>query len=461
MHLTIHNGKGLRGEVTVPGDKSLSHRSALLAACATGESVVDRFPRSGVARAMLQALTNLGVRCRLEGDRLVVHGTGLQGWRAPAQPLNCGHSATTLRLLTGALAAAGIAARLDGSEGLRRRPMQRIVDPLTALGVPITATPPVLGAPLTLGARGHRLRGHQTLTLPVASAQVKSCLLLASMAADGPVTIREPGPSRDHTERMLRGMGVNVTVDRDQNQVQLTPPTEPLPPLRMLLPGDFSSAAFLIVAALITPGSDITILNVGLNPTRTGLLDVLSAMGAKITRGNEHEEAGEPIGNLRVQSSRLRATEVHGDLVVRMIDEFPVFALAAACASGQTVVREATELRHKESDRVSALCSEMRRLGVEIREQADGFTVDGGPLTGGTADACGDHRLAMSLALAGLVARHPVTVQQAEILGESYPSFLCTLARIGVTLVTHQPPHESLPWADVTKDYCADEGSPP
>jgi 3-phosphoshikimate 1-carboxyvinyltransferase len=275
--------------------------------------------------------------------------------------------------------------------------------------------------------------------LPVASAQVKSCLLLAALAADGPVAIREPGPSRDHTERLLRGMGVEIEMDTACHSVRLHPPGAPLPPLRLVLPGDFSSAAFFIVAAAIVPGSDLLIRGVGLNPTRTGLLDALLAMGANIERCSEYEVGGEPVGDLRVRAAGLRATTVHGDLVVRMIDEFPAFAVAAACAEGRTEVREAAELRHKESDRVSALCSEMLRVGVAIRERADGFAVEGGSIYGGTAASCGDHRLAMSLALAGLAARRPVTVQQADIMGESYPSFLCTLARLGANVVTHLP----------------------
>ncbi len=439
MNLTVYPGGPLRGEVSLPGDKSLAHRTALLAGYARGESVVDNFPLSGVTRSMLQALEALGVIWRLEGERLVVQGGGLAEWRPAPRPLDCGNSATTMRLLTGALVASGLPAVLDGSAGLRRRPMGRIVTPLRAMGVEIVAAAGDR-APLTLSGRtaGSRLRGME-LALPVASAQVKSCLLLAALAADGPVLIRETGPSRDHTERLLRGMGVEIEMDAVSHSVRLHPPCAPLPPLRLVLPGDFSSAAFFIVAASIVPGSDLLIRGVGLNPTRTGLLDALLAMGADIERANEYETGGEPVGDLRVRAAILRGTTVQGDLVVRMIDEFPAFVVAAACAEGSTEVREAAELRHKESDRVSALCSEMLRVGVAIRERADGFTVEGGGISGGTAGSCGDHRLAMSLALAGLSARRPVTVQQAGIMSESYPAFLCTLARLGANLATHRP----------------------
>lgn len=436
MKLTVQPARRpLRGEVSLPGDKSLAHRAALLAACAAGESVVENFPLSGVTRPMLNALTALGVDWRLAEGRLTVASPGLARWRPPAGPIDCGNSATTMRLLAGALAAAGVAAVLDGSAGLRRRPMDRVVEPLRRLGVVIEAAPAGC-APLRLAARppGRRLRGAE-IVLPVASAQVKSCLLLAGLAAEAPVAITEPGPSRDHTERLLRGLGLRVATDGGSRSVRLHPPAGPLPPLRMRLPGDFSSAAFLIVAALIVEGSDVLIRGTGLNPTRTGLLDVLREMGGAPTVANRREEGGEPAGDLRVRAAPLRAAKVGGELVVRMIDEFPAFAAAAARAAGRTEVRDAAELRHKESDRVSALCEEMRRLGVAVEELPDGFVVQGGPVAGGTASARGDHRLAMSLALTGLAARDAVTVEGAEVIGESFPDFPAVLARLGADVV--------------------------
>ena len=381
----------------MPGDKSLSHRAALFAALAEGESVIDRFLISGVTRAMLDALTAMGVAWQVKEQRLTIYGTGLNGLRTPAAPLDCRNSATTIRLLAGAIAAAGIDATLDGSAGLRRRPMDRIVEPLRQMGLQITPAAHTC-APLHLHGRlpdQHLLA--MDYTLPVASAQVKSCLILAALDADAPVTIREPGPSRDHTERMLRSMGVRVESSAS-NSVILHPPTESLRPLRLELAGDISAASFLVVAALITPGSEVLIRDVGLNPTRTGLLDALRAMGANIHIHNLRDWSGEPVGDLSVHHSPLHATHISGDLVVRMIDEFPVFAVAAAVADGVTEVRDALELRHKESDRITAVANELRAIGVAIDPLADGFRVTGGTIAGGIVEPHGDHRIAMSCA---------------------------------------------------------------
>lgn len=443
MNLHVRPGTPLRGTTCVPGDKSLSHRAALFASLAEGTSTIGNFLVSGVTRAMLQSLSALRVEWRLEGTCLTVTGAGLRPWVTPLAPLQCGNSATTMRMLAGALAATGTPAVLDGSSGLRRRPMDRIVEPLTALGVRIAAGPHG-GAPLLVEGRDpqQRLRGG-TLALPVASAQVKSCLLLAGLAADAPLTVVEPGPSRDHTERLLRSMGVAIDTDGGRHAVTVQPPAAPLRPLCTNLPGDFSSAAFFIVAATITPGSDVRIENVGLNPTRTGLLDALTAMGADITIERRSESGGEPLGDIRVRAAPLRGLVVEGDLVVRMIDEFPAFAVAAAHADGRTTVRDAVELRHKESDRVSVLCTELTRVGIAIRESRDGFELEGGGVGGGVASACGDHRLAMSLALAGLASRAPVTVEGADILAESFPAFLCRLVTLGGRLLTHGPPGQA------------------
>jgi 3-phosphoshikimate 1-carboxyvinyltransferase len=430
---TFSPGRSLRGETALPGDKSLAHRASLFAALAQGESRIGNFPLSGVTRAMLECLGALGVAWEMRGAALHVHGRGLQGLRPPDAPLHCGNSATTLRLLAGALAAAGVPAVLDGSAGLRRRPMGRIVAPLQAMGASLT-TAEGGAAPLTLAARraDSPLRAGEH-NLPVASAQVKSCLLLAALAADGPVTLREPGPSRDHTERMLAAMGVQVETASWAGgpQVTLTPPRPlALRPLALTLPGDISSAAFLIVAALITPGSRLTLRNVLLNPTRTGLLEALHTMGAQIEITPRGEQGGEPLGDLTVKHSRLRSVEVRGDLVVRMIDEFPAFAAAAAFAVGTSRVSEAEELRHKESDRISALCAGLRALGVEAAESADGFIIQGGRVAGGNAPSHGDHRLAMTLGVIGLAAENPVSVEGAEAIEESFPGFVETIEEL-------------------------------
>ena len=435
--LTVTPGRPLVGELgspALPGDKSLSHRAALLAAMADGESWIENFQVSGVTRPMLEALRGAGVPWNLEGTRLQVQGIGLR----PAQPMqplqvHCGNSATTLRLLAGALAAWGLPAVLDGTPGLRRRPMGRIVEPLQQMGVPIQAQPGG-GAPLVLQAAAARPHGLH-YRLPVASAQVKSCLLLAALAADDETLLEEDGPSRDHTERMLAAMGAGVESWSEAGwyRTRLRPPADGcLKPLAMTLPGDISAAAFLLVAALITPGSRLLLRQVGLNPTRTGLLDALQAMGADLRITNRRESGGEPLGDLEAVYSLLHGVQVSGELVVRMIDEFPAFAVAAAFASGMTEVRDAVELRHKESDRISALGEELCKLGVGFAETPDGFTIQGGrPLHGARVNPHGDHRLAMSLAVAGLAAGGPVVVDSANIIDESFPEFARVLQQLG------------------------------
>ena len=403
----------LRGCVTLPGDKSLAHRVALFAALADGDSTIRNYPDSGVTRAMRSALETLGVPSRLESSVLTLTGNGMRPFPCSGVVAHCGNSGTTIRLLVGALAATRSSAVLDGSAGLRKRPMDRIADPLRLMGAAVAT---VEGhAPITISPAP--LHGIE-YTLPVASAQVKSCLELAALGADAPVTLHEPGPSRDHTARMLRAMGATVV---SNGLTETVHPVTSLEPLDGTLPGDISSAAFLLAAAAIVPGSRVTVADVGLNPTRTGVLDVLSAMGARISTESEHVEFGEPIGNVTLEAAPLHGVEIAGDLVVRSIDEFPALAAVAAFAEGETVVREAEELRYKETDRIAAIVTQLGALGVEVSECPDGFTVRGGTLKGGTARANGDHRLAMSMAICGL--RAPVSVEGAEILNESFPEF--------------------------------------
>lgn len=436
ISLMVTPGRSLQGELTLPGDKSLSHRAALLASLADGQSRIDHFLVAGVTHAMLDCLAQLGVEWQLDGDWLWVNGKGIQGLIQPSQPLDCGNSATTLRLLAGTLAAAGIPAKLDGSPGLRQRPMERIVTPLRQMGVDIIARDGC--APLELRNFPRPLKSIE-YTLPVASAQVKSCLLLAALGADGPTTITEPGLSRDHTERLLVHMGVNLESRQLSGEGHITYSTRLIPeyplklkPLQFTIPGDFSSAAFLMVAALITPGSEVVLRKVGLNPTRIGLLEALWEMGADITVSHPHEQMGEPVGDLTIHSSPLHGTQVSGVQVVRMIDEFPAFAVAASFAEGATRVTQAEELRLKESDRIHQLCKELSSLGVKAAELPDGFTIQGGQLPdGGTAHAHGDHRLAMALALLGLAGKAPVKVEGAEVISESFPEFVPALQALG------------------------------
>jgi 3-phosphoshikimate 1-carboxyvinyltransferase len=436
--LTISPGHPLYGSLSLPGDKSLSHRAALLASLAKGESIIENFLVAGVTQVMLNALAELGVAYHLDGTVLTIISPGIAGWQAPAAPLDCGNSATTMRLLVGALAAAGVPAVLGGSSGLCRRPMQRIIDPLKQMGVPIVASPSNY-APLILEERPtHQLLHPLDYILPVASAQVKSCLLLAGLSARGKVILHEPAPSRDHTERLLNSMGLNVESHHQNGEyvtVLMSPPAIIIEPFRLSLPGDFSSAAFLIVAALITPDSKLTLRNVGLNPTRTGLLDVLAKMGARIDIHPGYDQGGEPVGDLVVNHSNLYATAVSGSMVVRMIDEFPAFAIAAAFAEGLTVVQDAAELRSKESDRIHSLVSELCTLGIKARESSDGFSIKGGELPiSGRVGSHNDHRLAMALALVGLAGSGPVTVDGAGMITESFPEFPQALLSLGADI---------------------------
>jgi 3-phosphoshikimate 1-carboxyvinyltransferase len=443
--LLVKSGNPLKGEVSslglggLPGDKSISHRTALLAALASGESRIENFQVSGVTRPLLQILRQVGVDWQLNQGHLRVAGNGINHLRNPESSLFCGNSATTLRLVAGAMAAGGIKCVLDGSQGLRRRPMSRIVDPLIQMGVMIESTNGC--APLTLSGSRKPLLALQHY-LPIASAQVKSCILIAAVSSHGTTTILEPGPSRDHTERLLSSMGFDIWQEKVINPsgtfyktVLESSGFQELKPLDMHLPGDFSAAAFLIVAACITPGSEITIRDVGLNPTRTGLLDVLKNMGARIEIHLTGSEGGEPVGDLIVHYSNLTATRVFGEVVVRMIDEFPAFAVAAAVSTGESIVLDASELRHKESDRINDLCQELRKLGVYAQENQDGFMIQGGrELVGNQVDHHGDHRLAMSLAIAGLLSSKPVLIPEPGVIDESFPSFVSILQEMGADI---------------------------
>jgi len=415
--LTVTPTGPLHGSVRVPGDKSISHRALLLGALADGSSQVSNFLPGGDCLATLNCLQSLGVQIdRHDENTLTIHGRGLRGLQAPAEPLNCCRSGTSMRLLTGILTGQTFTSTLAGDKQLLKRPMRRIVEPLRRMGAEIGHHDG--RAPLT--THGRPLHG-QVHLLPVASAQVKSALLLAGLYADGPTVVHQPGPARDHTERMLAAMGAEIS---ERNLTVALTAVPPLAPLSMAVPGDISSAAFLLVAAVLVPGSEITIVNVGVNPTRTGLLDVLRQMGVEMSYANLREESGEPTADISVWASETHGAEIDGDTVVRMIDEFPALAVLATQAHGRTVVREAAELRVKETDRIAALVSELSKLGANIEGRPDGFVVHGPtPLRGGTVDSYSDHRLAMALAVAGLVAEGPVLVKNAACVADSFPGF--------------------------------------
>jgi 3-phosphoshikimate 1-carboxyvinyltransferase len=394
------------------------------AALALGTSRIENFLHAGVTEAMMRCVYDLGVQLEVEPDgALNVHGGQL---RSPAANLDCGNSGATIRMLMGALVGQrDLQVTLDGSAGLRRRPMKRVAEPLRLMGADLGDTPP-------LSLRGTALHGIE-YTMSVASAQVKAAILLAALQADTPTVIHEPGPSRDHSERLLRSLGVSVV--NEANTVTLTPPGRPLSAFEATVPGDISSAAFVFAAAALVPNSEVTVTDVGVNDTRTGILDVLVAMGGDVCIANVREVNGEPIADITVKSSELRGITVDGDLVVRMIDEFPIFAVLASQARGETIVREAEELRVKESDRIGSLASELRKLSVQIEERPDGFVI-GGPtrLSGAVVDSHGDHRLAMSLAAAGLIADGATTVTRAEAYRESFPNFVSLLQGLGGTV---------------------------
>ena len=430
--LTVHSSGPLQGRVRVPGNKSISHRALLLGALAEGVSQIEGFLPSGDCLATLTCLRALGVEIETPipgpspyegGGRattLTVHGRGLRGLQAPTAPLDCVRSGTTMRLLAGLLAGHPFESTLTGDPQLLRRPMRRIVEPLRRMDADIEDTDD--HAPLTI--RGRPLRGYDH-RLAVASAQVKSALLLAGLYAKGPTTVRQPGPARDHTERMLAAMGAAIEVNG--LTVTLSPPSSPLSPLSLTIPGDISSAAFPLVAAALVPDSEVTIVGVGVNPTRTGVLDVLRAMGAEIALESlqmEREQGNESVADVTVCASDLVGVEVSGDTVVRTLDEFPVLAVAATQAHGTTVVRDAAELRVKETDRIAAIVTELRALGARVDPLPDGFIIQGPtPLHGAVVDSYGDHRLAMALAVAGLIAEGETVIEQSECIDDSFPGF--------------------------------------
>ena len=440
--LRVRRSSPLRGSCHVPGDKSISHRALLFGALCDGPVEIDGLGQGGDNISTARALAALGVSIDLHGSRARVVGVGLRGFSESATALDCGNSGTTIRLLTGLLAGQPFATTLQGDASLTRRPMLRLASPLRQMGATIAGRhdagkPEEIYPPLLI--TGGPLRGIRT-TLPVASAQLKSALVLAGLQAQGPTEIVEPGLSRDHTERMLRFLGAPVVADPETRSVRVDPAGwhGRLRASPLTIPGDLSSAAFVIVAALIVPGSDVTVEGVGLNPTRAGVLDALLAMGADLTVTTTGDAMGEPVGTVRARASRLRGTRVDGVLALRSIDEIPALAMAAAMADGETVFADLKELRVKESDRIAALAHELGRAGVRVAERPDGLIItgvagNGVALAGGAVAPMHDHRIAMAGAVLGLVAADETVIPAGEI-ATSFPTFAETLRGLGAPL---------------------------
>jgi 3-phosphoshikimate 1-carboxyvinyltransferase len=426
--ICVRPGSPLGGTVAVPSDKSISHRALLLSALADGTGTVRGFLPAGDTLATLGCIQQLGAY--VEQPRrwdLTIYGRRLHSLTAPDGPLNCANAGTGMRLLAGVLVGQPFPSVLDGSAQLRARPMRRIVEPLRRMGADIKAQDG--HAPLHI--RPAQLRGI-TYEMPVASAQVKSCLLLAGLYAGEPTTLIEPGPARDHTERMLGAMGAQI--ESTDGCITLTP-GRALRPLDITIPGDLSSAAFVLVAALLAAGEPVRIEGVGVNPTRTGLLDILGAMGAAIRIEAMRDEGGEPVGDLVTGRAALRGTTVGGMQIVRAIDEFPVLMVAAAQAEGETVVQDAAELRVKETDRIAVMAGELRKLGAVVEERPDGFRVEGPQrLRGAVVDGHGDHRVAMAMAVAGLCAGGETIVENAACVTDSFPGFVECLQVLGADM---------------------------
>jgi len=445
MKLTIEPAtRSLGGTITIPGDKSIGHRALLFSLLsATPIRVLGLGDGADNGRSA-RAIAALGARIHRDGDALVIHGTGLDGMRAPDAPIDCGNSGTTIRLLCGLLAGQRFATTLVGDDSLSRRPMRRVIEPLARMGAKITGKP--LGIvpgydytpPLVVGPVDGPLTPIN-YTLPMASAQVKTAVLLAGLAADGETSVIEPGPSRDHSERMLAYLGAPLTTSGRVTVIDTTSWDRKLAGAGFEVPADPSSSAFLVVAALVAGADEVRLPNVCINPTRTGFLDAIAAMGGQVSLEHHRDAGPEPVADLVVRGgpAQLRGTEIAGDLSVRSIDELPILAVLAARASGTTTVRDASELRVKESDRVATTCAMLRSFGVECEERDDGFVVQGrpdGPLSPGHVHADGDHRIAMAAAVAGLVASGTTIVDDADNVATSYPGFAAALRTLGASI---------------------------
>ncbi|MDO9162308.1 MAG: 3-phosphoshikimate 1-carboxyvinyltransferase [Methylococcaceae bacterium] len=426
----VQPGGTLHGEVRVPGDKSISHRSIMLGSLADGTTHVTGFLEAEDALATLQAFKDMGVVIEgPENGQVTIHGVGKHGLKAPARDLYLGNSGTSMRLLSGLLSGQAFDSVLTGDKSLSGRPMKRVTEPLAAMGADIKTTEQGT-APLRIFGRAGQLKGID-YTMPMASAQVKSCLLLAGMYAQGKTSVTEPAPTRDHTERMLAGFA--YPVKREGNKVIITADGQ-LKATDIDVPSDISSAAFFLVGASIAPGSDVLLKHVGINPTRTGVVDILKLMGANIEILNQREVGGEPVADLHVVYSPLKGIDIPEALVPLAIDEFPVLFVAAACAEGQTRLTGAEELRVKESDRIQVMADGLQILGVSAEPTADGMIIQGGTIGGGEVISHGDHRIAMSFAIAALKASKSITIHDCENVNTSFPGFKILAQQLGLNI---------------------------
>ena len=431
----VHPGGQLHGEARVPGDKSMSHRSIMLGSLAEGVTHVKGFLQAEDALATLQAFRDMGVEIEGPVDGCVtIHGVGKHGLKAPQNELYLGNSGTSMRLLSGLLAGQPFNTVLTGDKSLSGRPMKRVTEPLAAMGAQIKATEKGT-APLEITGQAGKLKGIDYI-MPMASAQVKSCLLLAGMYAEGETSVTEPAPTRDHTERMLSGF--SYPVKRQGNKVTISSEGK-LTATEIDVPSDISSAAFFLVGASIAEGSDIVLKHVGINPTRTGVIAILRLMGASIEIMNEREVGGEPVADLRIISKPLKGIDIPEELVPLAIDEFPVLFVAAACAEGQTRLTGAEELRVKESDRIQVMADGLTILGVNAQPTPDGMIIQGGgKIGGGVVESHGDHRIAMAFAIAGLRAEAPITIQDCANVNTSFPEFKDIARNLGLALVCEE-----------------------
>lgn len=432
IEFEVRPGGQLSGEIRVPGDKSISHRSIMLGSLAEGTSTVTGFLDGEDCLATLNAFRAMGVKIEGPDDgRVVVHGVGLHGLRAPEGPLYMGNSGTSMRLMAGILAGQSFDSELTGDASLSRRPMRRVTDPLRLMGAEIETSPD--GTPPLRIHGGRRLHGID-YPLPMASAQVKSCVLLAGLYAEGRTCVTEPAPTRDHTERMLQGLG--YALEKDGATVCLEGGGR-LQGRDIDVPSDISSAAFFLVGASIAEGSDLLIRHVGMNPTRTGVIDILRLMGADIEVLDPREAGGEPVADLRVRSAPLKGIAIPETLVPLAIDEFPALFIAAACAEGETLLTGAEELRVKESDRIQVMADGLVACGIDAEPRPDGIRIRGGQLHGATVDSHGDHRIAMSFAMAALRADGPIRIRDCANVNTSFPGFAELARRAGLDIEVH------------------------